>query len=134
MSRSGSASWAAAPNSSNPAPAWTHRLTVFSSAAAATISSHVPLRPTSDAGAAELVDDLEVAAAQHGDHVRAAIGHVEIRLRRIVRETDRERRLDAARPLRRPRRRTAAGLCLLISGAHRAEIVAAERHLLREIG
>jgi predicted MFS family arabinose efflux permease len=28
----------------------------------------------------------------------------------------------------------AAGLCLLISGAHRAEIVAAERHLLREIG
>jgi predicted MFS family arabinose efflux permease len=28
----------------------------------------------------------------------------------------------------------AAGLCLLISGAHRAETVAGERHLLREIG
>src|SRR5918993_1112613 len=56
-----------------------------------------------DAGTGELAHHFEIAAAKHGNHVRAAVGDIEVRLWRVVREADRERGLDSARPLRRPR-------------------------------
>ena len=62
-----------------------------------------PSWPGPTPGPAELVHDLEIAAPEHRDDVRAAVGDVEIRLRRVVREADRKRRFDPARPLRRPR-------------------------------
>ena len=70
--------------------------------------------PRPHARSAEFAHDFQVTAPQHCDQVRAAVGHVQVRLRRIVRKPDRKSGLRATRPLRRPRR-------LLLSAAARPE-------------